>query len=66
MVTEHLDRVALEVISLDVRVRLCEPCGIIHLINVSWQLMNIHMFHLSDCEESEKESQDKTSWCKIT
>lgn len=56
MLTEHFDRVALEVISLDMRVRLREPCGIIHLINVSRQLMNIHTFHLTDCEESEKES----------
>lgn len=60
MVTEHLDRVALEVISVDVRVLLCEPCSIIHLINVSRQLMNIHTFHLTDCQESEKESEDKT------
>lgn len=57
MVTEHLDWVSLEVISLDVRVRLCEPCGIIHLINVSRQLMNIHNFYLT---ESEEESEDKT------
>lgn len=61
MVTEHLDRVTLEVISLDVRVRLREPCGIIHLINVSRQLMNIQTFHLNDCKESEKDSKDKTS-----
>lgn len=54
MVTEHSDRVAVEVISLDVRVRLHEPCGIIHLINVSRQLMNIHTFHLTDCGESQK------------
>lgn len=46
MVTDHLEWVALEVISLDVRVQLFEPCSIIHLINVSWQLMNIHTFYL--------------------
>ena len=57
MVTEHSDWVPLEVISLDVRVQLCEPCSIIHLINVSRQLMNIHNFHLTG---SEKESEDKT------
>lgn len=61
MLTEHLDWVALEDISLDVRVRLCEPCGIIHLINVSRQLMNIHTFHLNDCEVSEEDWKDKTS-----
>lgn len=66
MVTEHLDRVALEVISVDVRVQLCEPCSIIHLINVSRQLMNIHTFHLTDCQESEKESEDKTRWARIS
>lgn len=54
MVTEHLDWVALEVISLDVGVRLSEPCSIIHLINVSRQLINIHTFHPTNCEESEK------------
>lgn len=65
MLTEHLDRVALEVISLGMRVQLCEPCGIIHLINVSRQLMNIHTFHLNDCEVSEKDWKDKTTWVRL-
>lgn len=56
MVTEHSERVTPGVISLDVRVRRREPCSIIHLINVSRQLMNIHAFHLSDGEETEKKA----------
>lgn len=47
MVTEYFEWVALEVISLDVRVQLFEPCSIIHLINMSRQLMNIHTFYLT-------------------
>lgn len=35
------------VISLDARVWLREPHGIIHLINVLRQLMNMHDFHLT-------------------
>lgn len=57
MVTEHSERVTPGVISTDVRVRRHEPCSIIHLINVSRQLMNIHIFHLSDGEETEKKTQ---------
>lgn len=48
MVTKQLGQVALEVIRLDMRVQLRELCSIIHLINMSRQLMNIHTFHLSD------------------
>lgn len=63
MVTEHLDWMALGVISLDVRVQLCEPCSIISLINVSRQLMNIHTFHLSDCQRIKLDELESSEEC---
>lgn len=56
-VTEHSERLTLGVISQAERRwrwRRHEACSIIHLINVSRRLMNIHTFHLSDSRGGRK------------